>query len=76
MLSQGRIVIVFDAIVRPSIQKFGYISPFVAVNLVCIKYYPLFFIINWRLFDARIKMIVPSFSALFACSSSNLIFIG
>lgn len=65
-LLHGRIPVVFNGVVGPAFQSLSDISPFVSYSSMMEVENPFFFWTPLNLLDHRIQMIVPSFSALFA----------
>ena len=86
VLPERRIVVVLDAVIRsinscnetnlrhlPSLEQFGDVGPFVAVNLVSVKNYYFFLVIDWRFLDIRVQVVVPSLSTLLARPAPYLV---
>ena len=59
----------------PSVEQFGDVGPLVSVYLVSIEDYALFFVVYWRLFDAWVEMIMPSFPTLLSSATANMILV-
>lgn len=63
---------VFDCVVRSSLQNLGYLSPFVGNLAVHQEEHPLFFLSPIRLFDLGVEVIVPAFPALLTQSGGEV----
>ena len=63
---------VFDTIISPAFKFATNSSPFIPVPIVKIKQDLLLFVSPLDGFDGRIKLIVPSLSALLSRSSENI----
>ena len=59
----------------PALKQLCDICPLVPIHFMCVEYDDLLLAVDRRLFDARIEMVVPSFSALLACATSNMIIV-
>lgn len=59
----------------PSMQELGDVCPLVSIHLVRIEYDPFLLIIDGRLFDAGVQMVMPPFPALLASSTANVVLI-
>ena len=76
MLSQGRIVIVLYTIVRSTAKKLGDVCPLVAIDFVGIEDYLFLIEVDRTLLNIRVKVIVPSLTALLTSPSANMVRIG
>lgn len=59
---------IFDGIIRSPLEEFGNFSPFVPHHLMLEEQNPLLVFRPRDLFDLRVQVIMPAFSALFADS--------
>ena len=57
-------------------QKLGDVGPLVSVDFVRIENDSLFFIVDGRLFDARVKVVMPSFPALLSSAAADVVLVG
>ena len=76
VLAQGRVVIVLDAVVAPAVEELGDVGPLVTEHLVRIEDDLLFEVVDWRLLDARVQMVVPALSALLSRPAAYLVLTG
>jgi len=58
--------VVLDRVVSAALKYFGNLSPFIIDDAVHKEQNPFLLFAPINLFDARVQMIVPSFTALFA----------
>ena len=66
--TDGGVEMILDRIVCTSRNILGYLSPFIAMYFVCLNEYKFFIFIPLAFPYFWIKMVVPSFSALFTIS--------
>lgn len=76
MLSQNTIVIVLDAVVAASVQQLGDVGPLVAIDLVGIEDDLLLDIVDRRLLDGWIQVVVPPLAALLTRATTDMVLAG
>jgi len=66
--------VILDAIVATTGKFFGDVGPLISKLFMLVKNLLLLTLVDWRLIDVWVQVIVPSLAALFACARTNFEF--
>lgn len=76
MFTQRAVVVVLDAVVAATIQQLGDVGPLVAIDLVRVEDDLLLDVIDRRLLNGRIQVVVPPLTTLLARAPSDMVLAG